>query len=94
MNLTRRREGRKDSIIALLFPIFTTVIPAKAGIQRVAGGAWDALIKTACRRRGLGARDTLILAFSHEGLAGVGLAVWERGRPAGGAALARGAPSS
>ena len=23
MNLTRRRKGRKDAIIALLFPIFT-----------------------------------------------------------------------
>ena len=43
MNLTQRREGRKDAIIALLFPIgvpvipdFYPVIPAKAGIQTVA----------------------------------------------------------
>ena len=44
MNLTRRREGRKgrkDAVIAPLFPIFTLsfslstpVIPAKAGIQK------------------------------------------------------------
>ena len=34
-NLTQRRKGRKDAVIPLLFPIFT-VIPAKAGIQRVA----------------------------------------------------------
>ena len=28
MNLARRREGRKDAVIALLFPIFYPVIPA------------------------------------------------------------------
>ena len=43
MNLTQWREGRKDTIIALSLPIFTPdipdfypVIPAKAGIQRIA----------------------------------------------------------
>jgi len=43
--MARRRKGRKDSIIELLFPIFTPsfplttpVIPAKAGIQRVGNG--------------------------------------------------------
>ena len=34
--MARRRKGRKDAIIALSFPIFTPVIPAKAGIQRIA----------------------------------------------------------
>ena len=41
--MARRREGREDAIIALLFqifhpviPDFYPVIPAKAGIQRVA----------------------------------------------------------
>ena len=44
-----------------------------------------------CARRAALARGgTLILAFSHEGLIGAGLAVWERGRPARNAALARG----
>ena len=33
--MARRRKGRKDAIIALLFPIFYPVIPAKAGSQRV-----------------------------------------------------------
>ena len=36
------------------------------------------------------ARVTLILAFSHEGLIGVGLRPWERGRPARNAARKRG----
>ena len=43
MNLMRRREGRKDAIVAPLFPIFYhiipdfhPVIPAKAGIQMIA----------------------------------------------------------
>ena len=33
MNLTQWREGRKDTITALVFPDFYPVIPAKAGIQ-------------------------------------------------------------
>ena len=83
MNLTRRREGRKDSIIALLFPIFThsflifaPVIPAKAGIQRVAGGVGMRLSRPLAARRGLVARDTLILAFSHEGRRDPLAAIW------------------
>ena len=43
MNLTRRRKGRKDAVIALLFlifhpviPDFHPVIPEKAGIQTAA----------------------------------------------------------
>ena len=41
-----------------------------------------------------GAARRLTLALSRKGLTRVGLAAWERGRPAGGAALTRGAPSS
>ena len=33
--LAQWREGREDAIIALLFQIFTPVIPAKAGIQTI-----------------------------------------------------------
>ena len=40
MNLTRGRKGRKDAIVAPLFPIFTPAIPAKAGIHRVGSSVY------------------------------------------------------
>ena len=59
MKLARRREGRKgrkDAVIALLFPIFTPsfpdffpVIPAKAGIQKAAD-AVGTLASAICQR--------------------------------------------
>ena len=33
MNLTQRREGRKDAVIALLFPIFTPSFPLSAPLS-------------------------------------------------------------
>ena len=38
MKLTQWRKGRKDAVIALSFPDFCPVIPAKAGIQRFGNG--------------------------------------------------------
>ena len=63
------------------FPFSAPVIPAKEGIQRV--GDADAG-KAPAKPRSRGAPSPFT---------GLNLAVWERGRPARRAALARGAPS-
>ena len=54
------------------------------------GGRGDLGARASRPQSRAGARSALILAFSHKGLTGIGLATWERGRPARGAALARG----
>ena len=57
----------------------------------VCRGRFGCLGARASRRRSRAcARRALTLAFSHKGLIGVGLRLWERGRPARNAALARG----
>ena len=44
MNLTQRREGRKDAIIAPLFPIFTPSFPRKRESIRLKPSPPDAII--------------------------------------------------
>ena len=89
-----KKESRATNPFSHVAPRrFFAVIPAKAGIQTAdAGVVWER--GRPAGRAALARGDTLILAFSHEGLTGVGLLPWERGRPARRAALARGAPSS
>ena len=82
---TRARRAR----VTRSFPqLRSAVIPAKAGIQ-----CGLTMACSLASGRGRDASDTLTLAISHKGLTRVGLAIWERGRPARNAALTRGAPS-
>ena len=79
--MARRRKGRKDAVIALLFPIFNPVIPAKAGIQRAGdtvGFASERAMSTRPRdlqRPESSARKAALarVTLSHKGLTGVGL---------------------
>ena len=70
-----KKESRATNPFSHVAPRrFFAVIPAKAGIQTAdAGVVWER--GRPARKAALARGDTLILAFSHEGLTGVGFEI-------------------